>query len=337
MIEYVNRHSLLAEMINQLQALRPQVDWSWIPLPEASSQLFNICKVDKEIDRFCAGVVACGSCITLAISPFLKEGWSSQDIQINFDTSVEFHVPDLEKAIFDSYFYNNYDSKRFFNDGDKYSLNNNPIVFSDSPDLHITLLRTRYSVVEFYRDNFAKLVLERNRLLDELINHSRVSFPSSLCLHSVVVTNDHKLLVSRRSPKVGHYPKKWSISLEEQIKAPDLFPVTGNAVSRLAIRMLKEELGIDESAISSNGVRVLSVFVETDILNCSLMSVIYLNLSSSILDKFIRNSSRSDYEFDSWKFQSHEQVINDLNERLEDYHPSAGYRMLMYSKHLQEK
>jgi hypothetical protein len=96
--------------------------------------------------------------LSLQTCPNLHQGWLPKLIKIQHDTT-KFTLPDKEQQPYKEYFKNNYLNKRFFDDGVKIMLSLNPISFTDSPTLLLSTKETKYSEVQYYKDNLAKLLI----------------------------------------------------------------------------------------------------------------------------------------------------------------------------------
>lgn len=195
--------------------------------------------------------------------------------------------------------------------------------------------KTVYSKVQFYRDCVATVESSRSGLIREAVEDTSIRFPHAFCMHAVVVTRDSKVLLTRRSPKVSYYPNAWSVSLEEQFSEVDLLPRCEGAVLRWAIRFLDEELSVEEEHYDEQNLRALSVFLEADILNCSLATVLKLSIDSTELDQIIRGRPRKDTEFGEWEFVTYAELAKDLLETKRNWHPTSKYRMLLFLNHVQ--
>jgi hypothetical protein len=148
-------------------------------------------------------------------------------------------------------------------------------------------------------------------------------------MHAAVITSDEKVLLTERAPKVDYYPKIWSVSVEEQLTEADLIPGNRGAVLRCGRRLLYEELGIEEVDYHTPNLRVLAVFLEAHILNCSLAAIFPLILSSEELANRLKAKPRTDYEFCNWTFLSFSELTKELIRPTRPLHPTSGYRMLL--------
>jgi hypothetical protein len=284
-------------------------------------------RADIHISYVARGGPALGSAMTLQLSPDLREGWSLRDVRIEY-SGLFFDLGD-QRAPYDDFMARN--KTLFVDDRPKFALAVNPTAFTDQPTLVLKLVQTKYSEVQFYRDCVATVQSKRDQLiLDVVRSTGGIGFPSSLCMHSVVVTADHKVLLTKRAPKVRYYPHTWSVSVEENLSEDDLKPGNDGAILRWAKRFLLEELGVAEKYYEDRNLRVLAVFLEGDILNCSLAAVFKLSVEQEELDQLLKIPVRSDYEFSHWEFIGYRRLAQELRQPTRLQHPTSAYRSLLF-------
>jgi hypothetical protein len=228
------------------------------------------------------------------------------------------------------YFEAFYHKKRFDEDNDKFMLVENPAAFTDASHLILAVKSCKYSEVQFYRDNIAT-TSTRDALIEELVTGSLgVYFPHSLCMHAVIVTADQKLLRTRRSQKLAYYPGAWSCSAEENLAVSDLKVNEKSRMLALGFRLLDEELHLESHATAPDKMRLLSVFLESDILNVSLCTEITLMLSASQLDTALRGHRRKDNEFTAWDYLELDKgvLLREIMRPSVGYHPTSKYRLV---------
>jgi transcriptional regulator with XRE-family HTH domain len=270
-----------------------------------------------------------GDDLALQDCPEVSAGWPIAEVGIRCNTA--FDIPDTFRDSYERYFQLNYDKRGFFHDGRKYMLFRNPTSFTDSPSVSLELSSTKYSVVQFYRDNVASSAALRDAFIEELVRGSlECRFAHAFCLHATIVTADHKILITRRSPKVGYYPGAWSASLEEQLSDRDFQAQPSEVAASWGGRLLLEELGLGPEAYRPDDFRILAVFLESDILNTSLCGYVTLQLESSALTDVICGHPRSDTEFSEWDFVdlSADAILLELLRPRRHYHPTTGIRLL---------
>lgn len=279
------------------------------------------------------------SAITIRLCPNITEGWLMSEIQLQHDTA-RFSIPADLKGPYKAYFTEFYDQKGFEVDGPKLMIQRTrPRSFTDSPPLRLKTQQTCYSEALFYMDTVATDKEKRSQLIrDVLVGEDRqVRFPHAVCLHFIICTLDNKLLITKRAPEVEYYPNTWSCSIEENMALKDLDPSPNEAVIKLGKRALLEELGLGEDAYEVENLRILSVFLESEILNISLCGFVKTNLQSDELRRIIRAVPRQDYEFVAWDFLDYEEeeLISEIRSPSLPYHPSSRYRLLMAIMHRQ--
>lgn len=268
-----------------------------------------------------------GDAVTLQTCPTIRRGWPMSAVHVHHHTSP-FSLPDTYTGLYQEYLKMHYDTHRFFDDNVKVMATSNPVAFSDSPTLVLHTQETRYSVARFHHERIATIPAERARLMTALAE-GFVHFPHSLCMQAIVVTQDDRVLLTERSEKVMYHPGTWSCSVEEQLAPQDLQAGPHGTVLQWCERLLWEELGLDTDAYRRENLRILSVFLESDVLNVSLCARVALDIPAGELDRRLRALPRADYEFTDWTFLRHEELLGELSNPTRSYHPASGYRMLM--------
>lgn len=266
--------------------------------------------------------------LSLQTCPELHRGWQASEVQLNHNTT-RFSLPKEYEQLYQEYFNKYYQEKRFFDDGVKIMLIRNPVAFKDSPTLVLETQETLFSQIQFYLDNVAVLTSKRDEHIRKVFNELTVLFPHPLCMHVVVVTKDDKVLITKRSPKVIYFPGTWSCSLEEQLSPQDLRGYPNRPVLKWFERSLQEELGLGNETYNKDNLRVLSVFLESDILAISVCAHAVLDIGSTELNQIIECLPRTDYEFTEWKFLTHKELLDELFHPTRSYHPTSGYRILL--------
>jgi len=268
-----------------------------------------------------------GSSLTLRLCPSLSRGWSSNQVKILHD-SRRYVLPEQYRKEYRIYLKKHSIGKRLHDDEIKIMLKKVPTSFSDSPTLVLETQETLYSQVLFWRDNIAISPDERSRYIRNTTEKHQIDFPHSFCMHLILVTKDDKVLITKRSPDVAYFPETWSCSVEEQLKLQDI-EGGDNFMQKWFERVLREEIGIGSKVYDPENLRVLSVFLESDILSVAVCAYASLEITSQELDQILRYLPRADYEFTEWNFLSHEELVHELFRPQRFYHPTSGYRMLM--------
>ncbi len=268
------------------------------------------------------------STLSLLVSSELHRGWKMSEGQLRHDTTL-FSMPREHVQPYEEYKQRYFDEKRFFDDRHKVMLVRDPKGGSDSPTLVLETQEALYSQVQYYRDNIAAHSALRNSSIHAVMVEGTIDFPHALSMHMVVATKDNKILITERSHKLLYSPGTWSCSIEEQCTLQDLEGGSKGVLLRWAKRALSEELGLGDDAYSDDNLRILSVFLESEILNISLCSHVVLNINSGELDTMLHGLPRTDYEFPRWRFLTPDEVLNELFQPTRHYHPTARYRMLL--------
>lgn len=319
------------ELAKQIEGLMPD----WIREQEAKrkyEELFSLLEDYRgpQISQY-SGVAVLNT-LSLRICPDITRGWLMSEVELRHETA-KFPLPDEYRTLYDDYFVKFYNEKGFKTDNPKIMLHHHPRSFTDAPPLTLHTQETLYSHHLFYKDVVAVDPSKRDPLIQEIVvGEKRIAnFPHTLCLHLVIITDDRKVLITKRAPDVEYYPNTWSSSLEENMALKDLEGGVEGAVLRWGKRALLEELGLTEDVYSTNNLRILSVFLESDILNISLCGHVILNISSAQLRKIIRGLPRMDYEFTAWDFLEYrdDELVADILHPSLPYHPTTRYRLLM--------
>ena len=269
--------------------------------------------------------------LTIQQAPNIREGWFLREIEFRLN-EAGFEMPREHNSHYEKYFQEFSEEKRFSEDGDKFMLVKNPVVFTDTPAVVLDLKLTKYSHVCYCRDRIATNVSEKKLLIEDFLRGSlQANFAHTLSLNMVVVTSDRKILLTHRSPKVMFDPRTWSASIEEQLSRED-FHRDGsiNTAFAWASRALEEELGVTRDHYHPDNLRCLSIFLEANSLNISLCGYTELRLDSVNLGRLIKGIPRRDYEFTDYTFidLDKKSLLQELFLSKYPFHPTTGYRLL---------
>jgi hypothetical protein len=282
-------------------------------------------RTDPSLRRFARSTIAWGPALTLQWAPDLRHGWGCRDIRVRYQ-GERFTLSEQDRREYETYRALHASSRSVQEDGDKFMLAQNPVSFSDARTLVLEIKRAKYSEIQYFRAHHAQDRTRRDGLLDSALASREIRFPHSLCLHLVVATADRRILATRRSPKVDYSPGSWSISMEEQISELDLHPGNDGVMQRWTRRALFEELGLGESDFDMENLHVLSLFLESDILNCSLAAIALLGLKEEELSAVLEARVRTDYEFSDYGFLTYDELAGELLQPSRPLHPTSGYR-----------
>lgn len=300
-------------------------------------EIFSILQhqISPELKEF-SGITV-GSSIVLKQCPDITRGWLLSEIPVGHATT-QFTLPaELEKE-YSNYFSAERLRKGFDQDGQKVMLSSKPKAFSDAPKLNLYTQETLFSKVLFVRDLIATVPELKKHALQEFLAGPlpEIIYPHSLCLHLIVVTSDDHILITRRAPDVEYYPNTWSSSIEENMSPiRDLAPGQSPTLLTLCQKALFEELGLGPDAYNPANLRLLSVFLESDILNVSLCAIATLSITCQDLRKLLRGMPRIDSEFTAWDFLQYreDELIPEIVDGSMPYHPTSKFRLLMALLH----
>ena len=233
-------------------------------------------------------------------------------------------------------------------DKPKIMVRKNPLITTDTPTLVLPTQETKYSQVQFYRHLIEKpgkfrgishhLTLGESLgpslLEDVFCGKSDIPFAHSLCMETVVETSDERILLTRRPPNVAYCPSKWSCSIAETFAKEDLNAkgTTSKALIAGVERALKEELGLTPKLYKARNCRVLSVFLETDVMNVSLCVHVTLDIDWQDLDEHIVGT-RQDKEFTQHDYASREELMREVFAPQRKYDTTSRYKILFSCMH----
>ncbi|MFK5969527.1 MAG: toll/interleukin-1 receptor domain-containing protein [Candidatus Marithrix sp.] len=187
------------EILDRINFKRPKMDGSKL----AGEEYINGEHISPRLKKYTAGLNV-DNCMTLALCPNLESPWSIDDI-LWIKDSDKYKLASNEQSEYEEYFAKNKKDKRFFDDNVKYMIKKTPSVYSDSPTPLLEVKQTKYSEVQYYKDNYSEDESQSSILIEE-VKEGNISFPHSLCLHCIIETNDNKVLFTKRSPSVSYHP-----------------------------------------------------------------------------------------------------------------------------------
>jgi hypothetical protein len=282
-------------------------------------------KVDVRLTSLRRGRIAWGSQLVLLSCPRIQEGWAPSQVEIH-KSPDEFYYPASGSDEFAQWAAD--DSNKNFREGRGLRLTEVPSAFTDDNYLRLRVQPNRFRDVMFYNRNVVPGSGEPEAQAQAVVR-GIIDFPHCLCMHAVIVTKDNWILLTKRSRSVAYWPGAWSCSIEEQLAERDFEGTQENIAEAWATRMLNEELGLRNAETRSSDIRILGVFLETDIVNIGVVALIYLEQDKSVLDAIIGARTRQDYEFTDWKYIRWDALPQELMKPTLDYHPSSGLRMFM--------
>jgi diguanylate cyclase (GGDEF)-like protein len=277
--------------------------------------------------------------LTIVPCPNPDRGWVLSEQQIDLKTTtVRFEFSRDLMPAYTTYKSDNYENKKFVDDKHLLMLTASPRVFTDASTLILQVKEVLFSEVLFFRE--VLLRADPNLLpnsLDDLISGSPIPFPHGLSMQAVVVTRDERILITKRSLRTEWYPGHWSCSVEENLSTKDFDDNRRgvDVVRHWARRGLNEELGLQDADYSTQNVRILSVFVESDlspstsVLNVCLCVLVRLEIGAEALALKLNTAPRKDHEFSEFHFISYDDMLGELVHPTRQYHPTSRYRMAL--------
>ncbi|MDH6357384.1 hypothetical protein [Parabacteroides sp. PF5-9] len=283
--------------------------------------------IDPSIRQSSYKGLAWGNAVTVQAT---NERWGWRFDHIAFD-GEEFYFSMKERLQEEAYEQFRAENEfRFSDDSVKYMLEEIPMVSHEK--LLLRLRQTSFSKIVFAKENgLNRAICEQ--MIDKM--HGEVLFPHSLCLHTLIETKDHKILLTQRGENLYYHPGKWSISIEEQLDGKDFQSSAskreGGRMRLWYERMLEEELALtneDEIQYDWRNAKILSLFLEADIANFSLCCVGRLNINSDELSAILCSRQRKS-EFSRFEFLTLEETFIHIINHPDHFHPTAGYRVWM--------
>jgi len=269
--------------------------------------------------------------VTLSRAPEMKEGWGVGDISTTLGRAY-FTIP--------AFLQGSYDEFSISVPLDKHQRNIALRVvtkgFTDCPSITADFERTYYSYNRFFQTVVSKDASQAVNFITSALDDGNISFSNAACVHIVVETSDSGILMTRRSTIVDLYPGSWSCSIEERLSEEDFSDTRPRPICRCVRRALVQELGIESDSFALENLRILSFFLETDILGVSVCAIVRLNLDSHELEEKLNNGLMQDLEFTEYKICK----LNDLGSLLyqssadfSELHPTTRYRIVMTMIH----
>ncbi|HXG37900.1 MAG TPA: hypothetical protein VNL36_03920 [Bacteroidota bacterium] len=279
-------------------------------------------KVDDSVKQFQRGRIAWGSNLTLQTCPDLHNGWQFHELQFSHET--DFHtLPEGIDSAYQDYLSHQFNQEFSF-DATRLMLAENPVSFSDLPNLRLKVRRTTWSQIQFCNRLFKA---NQSHYTDQFLN-GNIEIANTLVLHLVVASHDGFVLLTQTSAKAAYYPEKWACSIGEQLDPMDLADGETNVALKWAQRALLEELGVTSDAFNPTNLRFMAVYLEADSGNFAIPSVVRLNYDHSTLDAIIDKHPRTDYEFQNWLFVPWDDLPRELISPSRTYHPNTSMCML---------
>lgn len=209
--------------------------------------------------------------------------------------------------------------------------------------LYLTLQRTKWSVLTFWWNQVRNHPDMQRKMARYTFSEEGPLFPSSLCMHLILETADHRVIGTKISQnKRNDYSYTIAITLGEQLERSDFstsYLNNNSFIHTWCKRTCMEELGFSNDEylkyVDESSIRVLGVTYEADIYNFALPVLVRLKLNFEDFLKLIKQSPMSSIEFTDIIAYTSEEILTVLHqasdpETQRKYHPSSFLRMLLY-------
>lgn len=306
-----------------------------------------------------------GNMKTLTQHPYLlthKAGWIPSKVLFHH-TGKFFEYSDEDQGGYEKYYKENYKEKRFDIDRTKLMLDRIPVIVIDQHKLELRTREVKYSQIQYTVDNLSNNEGRRKQYIDNTLTNIEIpiDFAHVISLFVLILSNEDEILLARRSSRVvsGYHPGKWQVSISEQFEIKDLFDTAYDptiddevidkssskpdysVIPEFFKRALKEELNIHTGIEGKtddykvDDARILSLFLEADILNVGICSYIKLDIPSSEVLEIARDHAYSNpQELDKFEMLPVSKVEKELLDPSYEYHPASQYMLYMYLLHI---
>ena len=284
----------------------------------------------------------------------LLEGWKTKDIVIEdvdlsfFDFSEVIHEEPLELLQEHYWDYYNNDFQPTLKKG-----NNNtrwmltgiqPNFSKTDKKLFLKFKKTDWSQTTFIWKNVMQDKNLKQKKISDFYQSRGVVLPNSFCLHLIIETVDNEVVLAKISNHKGNdYPNRYAATIGEQLEQVDLFDdldYKHNFVLCWVKRAMKEEFSFDENdfkiLVNEDSIRILSVDVEGDIYNFSLLCTLRLTCS---FDELYNHSSLRPFqsseisELIKLDIDKIPDLLVNYSKNKDKYHPSTYLRLLLFYIH----
>lgn len=209
--------------------------------------------------------------------------------------------------------------------------------------IFLTLRETDWSLTSYVWNYFRNNKDKLQEAVKDAYEGNGALYPNSLCMHLVIVTDDNKVILTKiANTKRNDYPTKWAATIGEQLEQEDF--ADGSNINKQFIRKwirraFSEEFGIEEqeypTIVDDGSIAVLSINMEADIYNFSLMTVVQLHQTYDNFQEYLRKTIVRDKEFIFMKGLPIKEIpqlmaqYKTLEEMNEAFHPSTFLRLFM--------
>jgi hypothetical protein len=209
----------------------------------------------------------------------------------------------------------------------KYQVSHVADVF-EAPTIDLTLFETNYFTDRVLTKFWMSLPPVERHLKSEQSSVSSICYMScSLGINIVAITSDERLVLTRRSPRVGLNTNRFHISMNEGLSLTDL--ISGHQVSLkdCAKRGLLEELGVKENEIEH--VALADFFLERNHFQFGFTGIARLSVSEAELKHTIAVDKQLEIEkFIFLDWNSRKNVLGFIKRERTHFVPHGYYTLL---------
>ena len=192
-----------------------------------------------------------------------------------------------------------------------------PTTWEESASFHCAMIRMQ----PVLRSNADRIISSWLR--------GQTAFPGIICVHSIVVTGDNKVVKARRGSNTIYASGRWSVSFEEQLTTTDLESTAYDAVTSAALRGFREEFQLPSNTCR---VRVVSAIMEFPITNLSILVAIEAEAASDAFSRALAAAQGPNRELTDVEFI--DIIDNELLAEIQrpDLHPTSAVRIRVLSR-----
>ena len=201
--------------------------------------------------------------------------------------------------------------------------------------LFLSIKRTEWMQTQFSWHHLLSETQARQEAIHNFFINEVSLYPTSLCLHLILVDQANNVLASRiTNRKRDDYPNTIAVTLGEQLNETD-HTISDNFVVQWLQRAMVEEFGFSQQEycqyLNESSARIMSLTMEGDIYNFALTCCVKLNCTCEQLIDYYRFHRSHDAEFTEIFPIFTEQIpdiLQNSRQLKEQYHPSSFLRLL---------
>ena len=203
-----------------------------------------------------------------------------------------------------------------------------------------------WNQANFFWNKMRNDSMRKSKMLQQVYESKAIQAPTSFCLHLIVETKDNKVLLTTISKlKDNDYATTKATTIGEQLEISDIINThdyNDDFVKVWIQRAFAEEFNLDgldyQHYVNEDSFRILSVNLEADIINFSLVCVATLNCTFDEFHAHLSVKSLDPVEIGSIEPLSIAQIPAILTSYQDEkqniqYHPSTYLRLLLYMIH----